>query len=219
MKQHKFYNIYQSGKNLLTKNLTPGKKFFDETIIKEAGQEFRIWDVKRSKLAAAIAKNISQIGLRPNDIVLYLGASYGNTPSFVSDIIGKDGFIFCLDFAPRSTRDLYFLCKERKNMTCLLEDAFHPERYTDKICQVDFIYQDIAQRNQAEIFMKNVDIFLKKKGFAMLCIKARSIDVTKKPKQVFNQVRRYLEDKVTIVDYRTLEPFERDHCVFICKKR
>lgn len=216
---HNFYNIYLAEKKLLTKNLTPGKTFFDENIIKKSGQEFRVWDPRRSKLAAAIIKGIFQIGLRPNDVVLYLGASYGYTPSFISDIVGEKGFVFALDFAPRSTRDLYFICKERENMTCLLEDAFHPETYVDKVCQVDFIYQDIAQRNQAEIFMKNVDMFLKKNGFGMLCIKARSIDVRKKPKQVFNEVRGYLENKVIIVDYKELNPFEKDHCIFVCKKK
>lgn len=217
MKQHKFYNIYQDGKRLLTKNLIKGQSF-DEQIFKEKGEEYRVWDPKRSKLAAAIIKGISQIGLKPGDIVLYLGASYGYTPSFVSDIVGENGFIFALDFAPRSTRDLYFLCLKRKNMTPLLEDAFHPENYKDKITEVDFLYQDIAQRNQAEIFIKNLQ-FLKKDGFAVLCIKARSIDVTKRPKDVFNQVKNYLEDKITIVDYRTLEPFEMDHCIFVCKKK
>ncbi len=217
MKQHKFYNIYRQGKRLLTKNLIKGK-YFDEQIIKEKGVEYRIWDIRRSKLAAAVVKGISQIGLKPGDVVLYLGASYGYTPSFVSDIVGEKGFVFALDFAPRSTRDLYFLCLKRKNMTPLLEDAFHPETYKDNIIEVDFLYQDIAQRNQAEIFVKNLQ-FLKKDGFGILVIKARSIDVTKKPTQVFNQVRRFLEDKITIVDYRTLDPFEKDHCVFVCKKK
>ena len=217
MKQTKFYEVYRQGKRLLTRNLIKGKSF-DEIIIKEKGVEYRVWDIRRSKLAAAIAKGISQIGLKPNDIVLYLGASYGQTASYISDIVGEKGFVFALDFAPRSTRDLYFLCLKRKNITPLLEDAFHPENYKENIVEVDFLYQDIAQRNQAEIFIKNLQ-FLKKDGFAVLCIKARSIDVTKKPKQVFNQVRNYLEKYITIVDYRTLEPFERDHCVFVCKKK
>jgi len=217
MKPHKFYNIYQDGKNLLTKNLIKGSSF-DEQIIRKNNEEYRVWDIRRSKLAAAIVKGISQIGLKPGDKVLYLGASYGYTPSFVSDIVGEKGFVFALDFAPRSTRDLYFLCLKRKNMTPLMEDAFHPETYKDNIVEVDFLYQDIAQRNQAEIFVKNLQ-FLKKDGFAVLCVKARSIDVTKRPKDVFSQVKTYLEKYITIVDYRALDPFEKDHCVFVCKKK
>src|SRR3989344_541815 len=139
MKPHKFYNIYQDGKRLLTKSLVKGKHF-DEQIIKEKGEEYRVWDIRRSKLAAAIVKGISQLGVKPGDVVLYLGASYGYTPSFVSDIVGKDGFVFCIDSAPRSTRDLVFLCEQRSNMAPVLADAFHPETYVHRVSGVDFLY-------------------------------------------------------------------------------
>jgi len=52
-----------------------------------------------------------------------------------------------------------------------------------------------------------------------LVIKARSIDVTKKPKQIFKKVMEELSIKVTVVDYRNLEPFEKDHAIFVCKKK
>ena len=91
--------------------------------------------------------------------------------------------------------------------------------YADKICQADVLYQDIAQKNQVDIFLKNIDLFLKKDGYALLAVKARSIDVTKKPKQIFKQVKEQLERHVTIIDYRELEPYQKDHCIFICKKK
>jgi len=78
---------------------------------------------------------------------------------------------------------------------------------------------DIAQKNQEEIFMKNINMFLKPGGFGLLALKARSVDISKKPKQVFKEVREKLEKQITIVDYRELDPFERDHCMFICKKK
>jgi len=40
-----------------------------------------------------------------------------------------------------------------------------------------------------EIFLKNVNTFLKKDGYAIIAIKARSIDVTKYPKQIFKEVK------------------------------
>ena len=52
----------------------------------------------------------------------------------------------------------------------------------------------------------------------MLAVKARSIDVTKNPKQIFREVKEKLGESLTIIDYRELEPFQRDHCMFICKK-
>ncbi|MEM4397501.1 MAG: fibrillarin-like rRNA/tRNA 2'-O-methyltransferase [Candidatus Woesearchaeota archaeon] len=220
----KFPNIYfkkdSRGKiKLFTKNLTPGLKFFDEIIEKESGYEYRNWDPKRSKLAAAILNQISQIGIKENDKILYLGASHGYTPSFLSDIIGNKGFIFALDFAPRVVRDLVFLCEKRKNIAPILGDANQPETYKHRITKVDIVYMDVAQRNQAEIFLKNCDLFLKENGFALLAVKSRSIDITKKPKEIYSIVRHQLEKKITIVDYRTLDPFESDHAMFVCKKK
>ena len=70
-----------------------------------------------------------------------------------------------------------------------------------------------------EIFLKNINAFLKKDGYALLAIKARSIDVTKQPKQIFKEVMERLDKEMIIVDYRTLEPYQKDHCMFICKKK
>jgi fibrillarin-like pre-rRNA processing protein len=204
---------------IYTKNLNPGMQVYDERLIISQGDEYRQWDPKKSKLGAAILKGCQNIGIRKGDIVLYLGCSTGTTPSHISDIIGEDGFLFGLDFAPRVLRDFVFLCEKRKNMTALLEDANHPENYADKICQVDVVYQDISQRNQSEIFLKNCDHFLKKGGYGLLAVKARSIDVTKEPKKLFNEIRAVLEKQMIVVDYRILDPFETDHCMFIVKKK
>src|SRR3989344_506308 len=89
----------------------------------------------------------------------------------------------------------------------LLADANHPEEYLDKVCLADIIYQDVAQRNQSEIFLKNCAVFLKKGGYGLLAVKARSIDVRKKPKVVFEEVKKELaKDKsLKIIDYRLLE--------------
>jgi fibrillarin-like pre-rRNA processing protein len=218
----KFPNIFfEKGRKikLYTPNLTPGQRFFDEDIEKSGGTEYRHFDSRRSKLAAAIQKEISQIGIKEGDCVLYLGASHGYTPSFVSDIIGEKGFIFALDFAPRVVRDLVFLSEKRKNIAPILGDANRPETYASRVINVDIVYQDVAQRNQAEIFLRNCDMFLKSGGFGLLAVKSRSVDITKNPKQVYMEVRQMLEKKITIVDYRTLDPFEKDHCMFVVKNK
>lgn len=219
--QHRLKGLYTDGKRLFTKSIAPGTRPFEERIFREEGIEYRQIDLKKSKLAAAVAKGISQIGVMPSDIVLYLGASHGYTPSFMSDIVGNEGFVFALDFAPRVVRDLVFVSEKRKNLAPMMADANHPETYFNRILQVDYVYQDIAQKNQAEIFIKNCKIFLKKEGFAFLAVKSRSIDIAKKPKQVFAEVRKIIEDskELSIVDYRELDPLEKDHCVFVCKKK
>ena len=79
------------------------------------------------------------------------------------------------------------------------------------------MFQDVAQKNQAEIFIKNA-IFLKPGGFGLLAVKSRSIDITAKPKKIYQNIREKLEKVVTIVDFRILDPFEKDHCIFVIKK-
>ncbi|HHE04708.1 MAG TPA: fibrillarin-like rRNA/tRNA 2'-O-methyltransferase [candidate division WOR-3 bacterium] len=221
--KHNKFPLYfdKKGKrtDFYTLNLTPGEKFFDEQIKREKGKEYRHFDPGRSKLAAALLKNVSQIGLKEGDNVLYLGASHGYTPSFISDIVGKKGFVFAVDFAPRVVRDLVFVCEKRVNMAPIMADANHTFEIGPRIFNVDFVYQDVAQRNQAEIFLKNCKKFLKKEGFGILAVKSRSIDMAAKPKTIYDQVRKKLEQEVTIVDYRVLDPFEKDHCVFVIKKR
>ena len=205
-------------KNFFTKNYVQGQKVYTERLIKQGKDEFREWVPEKSKLGAAIYNKISQIGIKPGSKVLYLGAATGTTCSHVSDIIGPEGELYALDFAPRTQRELVFLTESRDNMACLLEDAKRPKEYKDKIPEVDVIFQDIAQRDQAKIFLKNVKECLKPGGFALLAVKARSIDVTRHPKDIFNEVRDQLEDEVVIVDSRTLEPHQKAHYMFVVKK-
>ncbi len=223
MQSSKIFEVYQErrGKRTLlyTKSLLPGYNVYGEKIVKKNNDEYREWDPGRSKLAAAILKGCPNIFIRKGHTVLYLGAASGTTVSHVSDIVGPDGFIFALDFAPRVVRELVFVCEKRKNIAPLLEDAHHPEEYRDRVTDVDVVYQDIAQKDQVGIFLKNIDMYLKPGGYALLCIKSRSIDVTKMPREIFQRVRAELDRKITIVDSRDLGPFEKDHMMFICKKK
>lgn len=220
MKPSKIFEVYEDSRDrLYTVNLTPGKKVYDERLVSDKGVEYREWNPRRSKLAAAILKGSSNIFIRKGDVVLYLGCSYGTTPSHVSDIVGKEGFVFALDFAPRVMRDMVFVAEDRKNIAPILGDANRPDSYMGRVSSVDVVYQDIAQKNQVDIFLKNVNLFLKKGGYCLLAVKARSVDVTKKPKEIFAAVKQRLEKELTIIDYRDLEPYEMDHCMFVCKKK
>jgi len=220
----KFKGLYEQrkgshGSSYYTKNLVPGASVYGETLVHTKGVEYREWDPTRSKVAAAIHKKISQLGIYPGSTVLYLGASTGTTVSHISDLVGEEGFVFALDFAPVTTKGLVLLSETRPNIAPVLGNAMLPETYANQVSQVDAIIQDIAQRAQPETFIKNVEKFLKPGGFGFLSIKARSIDVTKHPKDIFLKVRKYLEKHIIIVDYRELSPLEKDHCVFICKKK
>lgn len=220
MKNSKLEGVYEESKGrktrLYTLNSDPGVSVYGERLVKEGGKEYREWNHTRSKLGAAIMKGVTQMGIRPSATVLYLGSGSGTTVSHVSDII-TPAYVFAIDFAPRVMRDLVFLAKRRKNIIPIMADANQPATYFNRLVLVDVVFQDIAQRNQVEIFLKNL-AFLKKGGFGILAVKSRSVDVTKNPKVIFREVRKELEKHVMIVDYRELEPFEKDHCVFVCKK-
>ncbi len=213
-----FFINLKNRKIISTKNLTPGKRFFNERISKENNIEYREFNPTHSKLGAAIAKRISLIPINKNDKILYLGASHGYTSSYVSDIVEEKGIVFCLDFAPRVVRDLFLLCEERKNMIPILADANKPENYKNRITTVDVIYQDIAQKNQVEILLKNLD-FLKPRGYVLIAIKARSIDVTRNPERIYKEVEEKLKEKLKIIDKKELDPFQKDHCFFLCQKK
>lgn len=223
IQKSKIFEVYESQEGrrnqLYTVNLAPGRSVYGEKLVEENGTEYREWDASKSKLASCILKGSPNIGIRKNDIVLYLGSASGTTVSHVSDIVGSDGFVFAVDIAPRVMRDLVFLCYERKNIAPVLADASRIDELKARVPAVDIIYQDVAQKNQIEIFLKNADLFLREGGYGLLAVKARSIDVTKNPRQIFKEVKEHLEKNMAIIDYRELYPFQKDHCMFVCRKK
>jgi len=224
MKETRFPNIYEEQGVLYTRSPVEPNRFAELKIIKQPDGWYREWDPQRSKLAAAIKKGLHRLGLAPGSTVLYLGASHGYTPSHVADIVGEQGFVLCLDFAPRVVRDLVFVCEGRENMAPLLADANRPEQYSERIREllpVDIVYQDIAQRDQIGIFLKNCDAFLKPGGYGLLAVKARSVDVTKRPAELFKELKKVFDahPQYNLMDYRELAPYEKDHAFFVVKRR
>ncbi|MHA1410115.1 MAG: fibrillarin-like rRNA/tRNA 2'-O-methyltransferase, partial [Candidatus Odinarchaeia archaeon] len=164
---------------LATINLVPGIRVYDETLIKFNSEELRTWDPFRSKLSAAILSGLKKLPIKTGSKILYLGAASGTTCSHISDIIRKNGRIYCVEFSPRSIRKLVSVCEERKNMFPILADARFPEKYGIFTETVDLVYADLAQPDQAKILINNCNKKKKKDGHFMIAIKARSIDVTK----------------------------------------
>ena len=200
---------------LATLSLAPGTNVYGETCFKVNGNEYRIWDPYRSKLAAAIWKGLSVLPLKPASKVLYLGAASGTTVSHVSDLVGSKGRVYCIEFAQRSFRELVNnVCQQRPNTTPILEDARFPGRYRNIVPQVDAVYSDVAQPDQGRIIADNLDAFLNKPGGFLLCVKSRSIDVTKDPSRVFDEQAKVLEQRgYKVAEMTRLDPYEMDHCM------
>jgi len=215
-----FWVTLQDGpKRLATKNLAPGVAVYGEALVSDGEIEYRTWDAYRSKLAAAILRNISNLPLKEGSKVLYLGSASGTTASHVSDIVGREGRVFCVEFAQRSMRELIdTLCQHRSNVYPVLSDARMPEKYKMLVSPVDLIYCDIAQQQQAKILADNADVFLKREGALMIAIKSRSVDVTMEPVDVFRQEISVLKQrKFEILQTIRLEPYEQDHAMVLAK--
>ena len=76
-----------------------------------------------------------------------------------------------------------------------------------------------AYAHQSEILVRNVKIFLKPQGFAIIAIKSRSIDVTEKPKIIYKKQRKILEKFFHVTDFVKLDPYEKDHGFFVLKRK
>jgi len=204
---------------LYTKNLVKGQRVYGEKLVVYKGEEYREWIANRSKLAAAIKKNIGKVPINENDKVLYLGIASGTTASHISDIIGWGGMIYGIDISARILIELMKVVKKRKNIIPILADASKPEMYLSIVPKVDLVYQDIAQPHQVKILVNNVDLFLKNKGYIFFAVKARSIDVSKDPRLIFEEVNKELEEYgFKIINKVRLEPYHRDHMMFLLQK-
>jgi len=212
-----FPGIWKIDDKIATKNLVLGFRSYTEELISVAGTEYRIWDPTRSKAAAGIVKGMA-MPIKPGMTVLYLGAAQGYTPSFFSDIIGKNGVIYAVEISERAVRDLQPVAEKRGNIVPVLADARKPQDY-EWVEMSDLVYQDVATSDQSEILIRNCRQFLKSSGFAVIAIKSRSIDVTREPKEIYRQEIEKLEKHFRIVDKQELDPMEKDHMLIVLSPR
>ena len=217
MKSTDISGVYRQKGKLFTVNPSNcnGLRIYNERLISYNGKEFRSWNPYRSKLAAAILNGLTSINFSSKKKILYLGAATGTTVSHLSDII-PEGTIYAVEYSPLAVKKLLEICKMRSNIVPILADANHPERYLSSVPKIDFIYQDISQRNQADIFIDNVKIFLKKNSEGILMIKARSIDVASSPKKIYDEViDKIKKQDLNVTNLIDLSPYEKDHATVV----
>ncbi len=208
-------NVFRHEGSYYTLSLTPGQTVYGEDIVKEDGFEYRHWDPSRSKIGAFLAR-VGSLPVKPDMDILYLGAGDGTTVSHLSDIL-THGSIYAVEMARNPYRNLISLSEERKNIFPILSDARKIENYQDIVPKVDLLYQDISQRDQVNIFLKNLS-FLKESKFGMIAVKSRSIDVSKEPNHIYRKVREELESEVEVEKSVKLDRWQKDHCIFVVEK-
>ncbi len=206
---------------LFTKNLVSciGTSIYGEQLKQIDGMEYRAWNPYRSKLAAILLKRNFSLFIPNDSVILYLGAATGTTVSHLSDLVNC-GTIYAVEHSPVSMKKLLTVIKNRPNIIPIFEDANHPDRYFSITPKVDFVYQDISQRNQADIFIRNIHYYLKPEGMGIIMVKARSIDVSLAPKKAYQIVEHELKtNQLDIINSFSLSPFEKDHAMFMVRKK
>ncbi|MDR0778135.1 MAG: fibrillarin-like rRNA/tRNA 2'-O-methyltransferase [Methanomassiliicoccaceae archaeon] len=207
--------MFRDGR-LMTLSAYPGNRVYGERLVNIDGNEYREWSPNRSKLSAYICLGGSHLPFTGSSNVLYLGAASGTTASHVSDIV-NEGTVYCIEFSQRSFRDLVVTCEMRKNMIPILGDATRPESYSFALGNVDVVYQDVAQKGQADIFADNMECFSARYG--MVSIKARSEDVTASPEKIFDKAcERLAERGMTVIDIVSLEKYEKAHMMIVVER-
>lgn len=201
--------IFEHNGKLYTKNADPSEKVYGEGLRDFDGTEFRRWDPKRSKAGAAV-KNGIDLSIEKSDEVLYLGAASGTTISHFSDIL-EEGFIVGVEYSDTVIRGLVELAERRDNIAPFLGDARKPEEYEEYVDEADVVFQDISQRDQAQIFLKNCKKFLKEGGVGLLAVKARSISSSRDKEDIYDEVRDKVSEEFDIVDETELAPYETEH--------
>lgn len=167
-----------------------------------------------NKLAAINSKK--SLSIEKETKILYLGAASGKTASRLSKLCKV---VYAVEFAPKPASRLVETSKQTDGFLIpILEDARNPENYVDIVEKVDLLYQDVATRGQADVALRNADIYLKEKGRAIICVKARSEDVTEKPEIIYEKTAEKLKQGFNIDKIVDLEPFYKDHAAILASK-
>jgi fibrillarin-like pre-rRNA processing protein len=207
--------FYRHGRDLYTRNARPGEAVYGEELRTESGEEYRAWDPWRSKLAALFLKAPPDPWWGSIRSILYLGGAHGTTVSHLSDAL-PEATIYVIEKAPQSFAPLLRLARRRSNVLPILADAQLPERYGADVGRVDLLYQDVAQRAQAEIFAENATACLNVGGHGVLMLKVRSVTQRRPGPAIVAEARRTLASRGWIVrSTQDLAPFARDHVAML----
>ena len=168
--------------------------------------KWKNWNPYTSKLAAYILGNGGFWPFTDKKIILYLGSAEGNTVNFLSHICHQ-GRVIAVDISAVAMAELLKLVEKRKNIIPCLEDAHFPNRYKLQTNVPDIIYQDIAQGDQIEIFIRNYEYFEPKGGFLML----KTGSMHGKKNDILKEVKLTLRKKFKRVDIVDISKWAKGH--------
>ncbi|NPA75157.1 MAG: fibrillarin-like rRNA/tRNA 2'-O-methyltransferase [Euryarchaeota archaeon] len=210
MKRSRYPGVFTDGRHFYTLS-NYGKSVYGEKVIKKKGKYYHLWNPRRSKLSASMHLKLKSFPFAGAKI-LYLGASTGTTVSHVSDLAE---IVYAVEVSPISMQKLVSLAEQRKNIFPILEDARKVENFAIFVEEPDIIYQDVSQRDQVEIFIKNMSYFNPNWGFIML--KTRTIDMRRKPREIMKETVKKIKENFTVVEILDISRFQKDHYAIVVR--
>ena len=210
---------------LWTLNAVPGMAVYGESLRRLGGREHRRWDPNRSKLGAAMLRTRADpAALLPKQgaSVLYLGAGHGTSVSHLYDhLCGASnqygGRLICVDLAPRCLRELTHMATTRPGLVPVLGDARKHEAWGVLLPRkIDWLFQDVAQAGQVDMFVAACRRFLNVGGQGLLSLKAASERWTGEGEAaLFAGVEQHLADaKFRIEESIELTGYEDNHRLY-----
>lgn len=219
------WGVQRRGRGLWTRNAVKGVRLRDESLRRDGRIEWRSWNPRASKLAAALIRTKRDPSLlipEPGSTALYVGAGHGTTISHLHDhLCGSGnhhgGRIVAVDLSPRCIRDLIRLSGARPGISPVLADARRLDDFAPFVPEpVPWILQDVSQAGQVELMIRICERFLAPGGVALLSLKAASerwADGGDEAK--FAQAEEHLINSNLQLDERIdLRGFEDQHVMF-----
>ena len=179
-------------------------------IRKSTGWE--VWNPYHSKLSAYLIAGGKNWPFKKDSRVLYLGSAEGNTISYLGEVC-KTNTITAVEISPVAMAELLVLAKEKENIIPCLCDAHFPEKYRIQANNPEIIYQDIAQNDQVDIFIRNCDYFKPKRAFLML----KSQSISKLNEDIFKITKKRLSEIFEKVEIVNISKWAKGHSAYYMK--
>ncbi|EDW14401.1 rRNA 2'-O-methyltransferase fibrillarin [Drosophila mojavensis] len=180
--------------------------FGEETLVADYNGEccrFRIWSPYKSKLAAALLKDLAHVPIFEGSKVMYLGAATGCSVSHLADIVGAGGVVYAVETSPWANSELLSLAKRRSNVVAIIEDATMPYKYHRVISEsVDFLFCDTLHHEQLRILMLHARHFLRPGGRFALMLTGTPQDAAG-----IGAVSRLHAEQLDALDQISLQPY------------
>jgi fibrillarin-like pre-rRNA processing protein len=207
------------GRSLWSRNAVKGVSLRGERLKRDGRKEWRQWNPRASKLGAALIK-ASEPGLlpKPGSVCLYLGSGHGTTISHLHDHVcgAKNhlgGTIVAIDISSRCIRDMIRLSKARPGIVPVMADCRETEHIAPFLSnKVPWLFQDVSQSGQVEMFIETCNHFLASNGTGLLSLKSASERDTQ---GAFEHAETSLKNAgFTLIERINLAGWEDKHVLF-----